>query len=455
MKWYIISTLVSGLISILITFIITWNFDAKYIGIYGLLTSSASFAILVFYLGLDQALIRNFSSADNKNQVFQNCFYPTILFFSIFSIVALCSYQIFSEVVYGQVSLILVILFIILVSCLLFQRFSLLVLRCLGKSKDFAIYNISSKFLFISIIFFFIHKEINFDNFTLIYAFIFSLILANIFLIYKVKDYFKYSSDIFFDKKYIVYGFPLLIANIIIGSLVFLDRFLISKWYGYSELGKYLIVCNTGLIFSYLTNLVNIIWMPFVFKNKEKNILDFINVFMVIIASFSLICASSFFYIKDSIFFIFPNQYVDLIKYIYFVLLSAIVYTWTEVPSSIILLKNKTKLNLLAALFNLIFIFSTIPFLKNLGFQYFFLIFFLGNLSMLLLKIIFAKLLDEKFKIFKSLIFLIILLSYTLIYFFEYYVEWFSIVVLILGLCFFVKNLFLAYRMIRENKYEL
>src|SRR5690606_25547227 len=186
--------------------------------------------------------------------------------------------------------------------------------------------------------------------------------------------------------------------------LGFLDKFLISKWYGLNDLGKYVIVYNTGLIFSYFTSLLNIIWMPFVFRNQEKNIVNFINRVLLLVGYGAIFFATSFFLIRDYLAFIFPENYNDLIKFIYFVIMNCIVYTWSEIPSSVILLENKSIYNFIAVMFNLILVVLCIPILKKYGFEYFFLIFFLGNVVSLISKIVIAGLINKHFLVKESII---------------------------------------------------
>ncbi|ENU18502.1 hypothetical protein F994_03022 [Acinetobacter bohemicus ANC 3994] len=455
MKWYIASTLITGVMSVLITFLMTWNFDSKYIGVYGLVSSTAAFFLLVFYLGLDQALVRNFNTSENKKNTLYNCLLPCLIFFIIGSSVFLLNYSYFSKILYGESSLLFIILTCCLIFLMLIQRFFLLIIRCDGESKNFAINNILNKFFYILYILVFIIFSLESKVFSLIYGLLASILICNIFLLRSVYKYLTFDKSLYFDKKYFKYAIPLLFSTFIIGLLGFLDKFLISKWYGLNDLGKYVVVYNAGLIFSYFTSLVNIIWMPFVFKNQNKNIIEVINRFLSLIGYAAIFSASAFFLIKDYISFIFPQEYGGLIKFIYFILINCIVYTWSEIPSSIILLKNKSIYNLVAALFNLGLVVLCIPILKNNGFEYFFLIFFLGNILALILKLFLARIVNERFSINLSLFLVLILVVFSFSYFFDYTNVWTSWFLMMASFFLMVKYLIRCYIEIKSTKYEL
>lgn len=455
MKWYIASTLVTGIMSVLITFLMTWNFDSKTIGVYGLISSTTAFLLLIFNLGLDQALVRNFSTAESKKNVLYNCLLPCLVFLFLGSAIFLLNYSYFSNLVYGQSSLSFAILTCCLIFLMLIQRFFLLIIRCDGRSKQFAINNILNKFFYVVYILLIILFSFDFGNLSLIYGLLISLLICNLLLFKFVYKYLVFDGSIHFDKSYFKYAIPLLLSTCVIGFLGFLDKFLISKWYGLNDLGKYVIVYNTGLIFSYFTSLLNIIWMPFVFKNQEKDIINFINKVLLLVGYGAIFFATTFFLIKDYLVFIFPKNYNDLIKYIYFVLMNCIVYTWSEIPSSIILLKNKSIYNLIAVLFNLILIILCIPILKNYGFEYFFLVFFLGNIVAIFCKLFIAKIINENFSIGMSLCCLFIVLIFSLAYFFEYNRFWCSVFLMFISFVFMIKYLINCYKGIKNVKYEL
>lgn len=455
MKWYIASTLITGVMSVLITFLMTWNFDSKYIGVYGLVSSTAAFLLLVFYLGLDQALVRNFNTSENKKNTLYNCLLPCLVFFIIGSSFFLLNYSCFSKILYGESSLLFIILTCCLIFLMLIQRFFLLIIRCDGESKNFAINNILNKFLYILYILVFIIFSLESKVFSLIYGLLASILICNIFLLRSVYKYLTFDKSLYFDKKYFKYAIPLLFSTFIIGLLGFLDKFLISKWYGLNDLGKYVVVYNAGLIFSYFTSLVNIIWMPFVFKNQNKNIVEVINRFLSLIGYAAIFSASAFFLIKDYIGFIFPQEYSGLIKFIYFIIINCIVYTWSEIPSSIILLKNKSIYNLIAVLANLGLVVLCIPVLKSNGFEYFFLIFFLGNVLALILKLFLARMIHEKFSIRLSLFLVFILVVFSFSYFFDYTNIWISWFLIVVSFLLMVKYLIRCYIEIKSTKYEL
>lgn len=455
MKWYIASTLITGVMSVLITFLMTWNFDSKYIGVYGLVSSTAAFLLLVFYLGLDQALVRNFNTSENKKNTLYNCLLPCLIFFIIGSSFFLLNYSYFSKILYGEISLLFIILTCCLIFLMLIQRFFLLIIRCDGESKNFAINNILNKFLYILYILVFIIFSLESKIFSLIYGLLASILICNIFLLRSVYKYLTFDKSLYFDKKYFKYAIPLLFSTFIIGLLGFLDKFLISKWYGLNDLGKYVVVYNAGLVFSYFTSLVNIIWMPFVFKNQNKNIVEVINRFLSLIGYAAIFSASAFFLIKDYISFIFPQEYSVLIKFIYFIVINCIIYTWSEIPSAIILLKNKSIYNLIAVLFNLGLVILCIPILKNNGFEYFFLIFFLGNILALILKLFLARIVNERFSIKLSLFLVLILVIFSFSYFFDYTNIWISWFLMMASFFLMVKSLIRCYIEIKSTKYEL
>lgn len=455
MKWYIASTLITGVMSVLITFLMTWNFDSKYIGVYGLVSSTAAFLLLVFYLGLDQALVRNFNTSENKKNTLYNCLLPCLVFFIIGSSFFLLNYSYFSKILYGESSLLFIILTCCLIFLMLIQRFFLLIIRCDGESKNFAINNILNKFLYILYILVFIIFSLESKVFSLIYGLLASILICNIFLLRSVYKYLTFDKSLYFDKKYFKYAIPLLFSTFIIGLLGFLDKFLISKWYGLNDLGKYVVVYNAGLIFSYFTSLVNIIWMPFVFKNQNKNIVEVINRFLSLIGYAAIFSASAFFLIKDYISFIFPQEYSVLIKFIYFIVINCIVYTWSEIPSAIILLKNKSIYNLIAVLFNLGLVILCIPILKNNGFEYFFLVFFLGNFFSLIIKLIIASFLDKKIKIKFNILSLMILVCFSILYFFERIEFWCALILFLIYFTLLLKSIFQCYNYLKIKGYEV
>lgn len=334
--------------------IVAWLFSPDDIGRLSMLQVTASFSILLFSLGLDQAYVREFHEVENKLALLKAVFLPgfVLLFLALVVLLLLpCS---ISGVLFGIDSSLLSGL---LVGAILIQfcsRFLSLILRMQEKGFAYSMSQLLPKLLFLLVLAAYVlfNVEAVFEN----------LMIANwlsllaVFLVYSWntrKDWLPaltVSIDKVKQKEMIRFGLPLIGSGIAFWGLTAMDKFFLRGFSSFEELGIYSVSISFASVALVLQAVFSTVWAPIVYKwaaegidpDKIKNVTDYST--LAVITIWSL--AGMFSWVVS---FILPEQY-ERVQYILLAAMAyPLLYTLSETTGVGIGVQRKTAFAMLAA----------------------------------------------------------------------------------------------------------
>ncbi|NQT27839.1 oligosaccharide flippase family protein [candidate division KSB1 bacterium] len=313
-------------------------------GVISLFQFYVGIGIILFLLGMDQALIRDFPSADNLLR--QKLLSTSVIFLGSMALLSSILFLflrnhlmpvLFKELHNGNILFWLWII-IIAEGATLIQS---VIFRAEQKSRLY-FRNTLIKYGFLLIISWILLKVVHAGLNGVFLAYLVSNILYTIFSIPVWKLYFRlrFSSTIL--KKMLVYGLPLLPAGLLNLFLFFADHYLIQQMMDLKAVGQYAFGYKFGAVLYYLIAALNNAWYPRLFS-MEKRILE-INYhrLLVCVAWISM----AVFLIVDSIFRFFhpwfvPDAYIASIPIISLVGLAYIIHNIASFADSLFFYAKK------------------------------------------------------------------------------------------------------------------
>lgn len=334
--------------------IIAWFFSPADIGRLSMLQITASFSILLFSLGLDQAYVREFHEALDKPALLKAAFLPGFaLLVLVLALLTLFPWSI-SELLFGINSSLLTTLLIATVFLQFFSRFLSLILRMQEKGLAYSISQILPKLLFLIILVFYIFFSIEavFKNLMIANC----ISLCAIFLIYTWntrKDWFpafKAALDKTKQKKMIQFGTPLIGSGIAFWGLTAMDKFFLRGLSSFEELGIYSISISFASVALVFQAVFSTVWAPIVYKwasegidpRKIKIITDYLT--LAVITTWSL--AGMFSWLVT---YILPAKYAQVQYILLATMAYPLLYTLSEATGVGIGVHRKTIFSMLAA----------------------------------------------------------------------------------------------------------
>lgn len=360
----------AALLSLITLPILTWHFSPSDVGRLAMLNLAASFAILVFSLGLDQAFIRWYHDVNDKPTLFKSALVPGLLLLVVV-IVALTFYlgelsefilELYS-IKYGQY----IIVFIILSY---FARFFPLILRMNIQGGLYSICQIIPKIVLLLLLQCLYFSDVNDKIEFLLIIQCLSLTAVVLFSGIMTRKVWSASFNFDFNKDTLYgmlkFGFPLILGSAAFWGLTAIDKIFLKYFISLEELAVYSVAVNVAGVAVIVQSVFSTIWAPIVYKwNTSLNVKSCVNKINEMIGFITLIisviiCVVGL--LSWSLRFIFPDAY-DLIPFIVVSCLSfPLFYTLSEVTVVGINLAKKTVFSMIASL---------ITVLINICFNYF------------------------------------------------------------------------------------
>lgn len=353
---YSIGPLGVAFISLITLPLIAWFYSVEDVAKFSIFQSILILYALVFSWGLDQAFIREYFESKNKNQLLSDVL---IGIFAPVVIITLLITFIFGKYItlflYDEYTFLLY--FLTISSC--FLSLTIRILSSIQRVQDqavlYSLSQISPKLIFlIFLLMLTFLSQRNFEN--ILIAQFSALIFVNFFFIFINRDYlikvFKVKFDLNNIKKYYLFGFPLIFTGILMWGLKLADRFYLKLFSDLGALGIYAMAISIASGVSIFAGVFNTIWSPLVYKwvnNGEIKSIEVVNkvnkisiqaVFFILGLSIISIFAS-----KIIVLFL-PDAYHDIYLIIPLCVLSALLYTLSEITGIGINLTKKTKYTL-------------------------------------------------------------------------------------------------------------
>ena len=340
-------------LGILTTPILTRLVDPAEYGRFSIFLLYIKIATMVFFLGLDQALVRFYYKSESlsyKKWLVSSC--GKIPFGFSFVVLVFLYFLLVSTSIHFEFRDTFSLLAIGIYASLIF-RLSTLVVRLDNKNKVYSLIIIVNKVVYIilSITLILLPTSSNFINLAI--AHIAGLILASIIAIAFTREKFSwnleksitYNQDI---QELIKYGLPFIISMGITTLFQSIDKLFLKFYCDYATVGVYASAASIVSIFSIIQTTFNTIWGPMMVRHfeKDKDDLDFFVKYNSIISFVMLLFGLTLVLCKDIFGFLLGEKYREAAYIVPFLTLEPIMYTVSETTSTGIVLKNKSYMNI-------------------------------------------------------------------------------------------------------------
>lgn len=339
--------------------IVAWLFSPDDIGRLSMLQVTASFSILLFSLGLDQAYVREFHEVEDKPALLKAVFLPGFVLLFLALVVLLLLPWSISGVLFGIDSSLLTGLLFAAVFLEFCSRFLSLILRMQEKGLAFSMSQLLPKLLFLMVIAAYVlfSVEAVFENLMIANW----LSLVAIFLVYAWNtrnDWLpalSVSIDKVKQKEMIRFGLPLIGSGLAFWGLTAMDKFFLRAFSSFEELGIYSVSISFASVALVFQAVFSTVWAPIVYKwvvegidpDKIKSVTDYAT--LAVITIWSL--AGMFSWVVS---FILPEQY-ERVQYILLAAMAyPLLYTLSEATGVGIGVQRKTIFAMLAAVVALV-----------------------------------------------------------------------------------------------------
>lgn len=280
MHFLIISggTFINILIGVFTTPLITRMVEPSEYGKLSIFNLYASIAVMIFCLGLDQAMVRFYYSYDSiayKRKILKKVLVLPILSWSIFATIFLIMY--YKKIVAFEFGKAILIILIFCVFIQILSRISLLLLRLQYHSIGYSFANIINKVCYVILV---ILSIIVFKkNGLFILALsttISSLITLCVSVLFERKIWFNKTKSInenfnISNMELVKYGLPFILSMGITTVFQGIDKISLNYFCSYKEIGIYSGAMSLVNIFAVLQSSFNSIWAPMATEHYEKN----------------------------------------------------------------------------------------------------------------------------------------------------------------------------------------
>ena len=354
---YAIGPIGSGILGLISLPIITWFFSVEDVGRISMLQVVASFSVLLFCLGLDQAYTREYHEVKDTPQLLKLTLMPgLILTVIVYSFIFFIKPTLVSEWLYEIPS---VYLSVISISCFILSiisRFLSLVLRMQEKALAFSMSQLLPKIIFLMFIISTVWLGFKKDIYTLVTAHFLSILA--VFLVFSWntrKEWlasFKYRFNWLRFKPLLLFGLPLVVGGLASWGLNVMDRLFLRSLSTFAELGVYSVTMSIAAVATVFSGIFNTIWAPLVYKwvkTEEVNLskIDEISEHLLAAIYFIIVLSGLFSWVLP---FFLPKEYAAIQYLITPCLLAPLFYTLSETTSVGIAIARKTSYSMLASI---------------------------------------------------------------------------------------------------------
>jgi len=354
---YAIGPIGSGILGLLSLPIITWFFSVEDVGRISMLQVVASFSVLLFCLGLDQAYTREYHEAKDTPELLKLTLMPGLFLTMLaYSLLFIIKPTLVSEWLYEIPS---VYLSIISISCFILSiisRFLSLVLRMQEQALAFSMSQLLPKVIFLIFIISTVWLGFKKDIYTLVTAHFLSILA--VFLVFSWntrKEWlasFKYRFNWLRFKPLLLFGLPLVVGGLASWGLNVMDRLFLRSLSTFAELGVYSVTMSIAAVATVFSGIFNTIWAPLVYKwikTEEVNLskIDEISEHLLAAIYFIIVLSGLFSWVLP---FFLPEEYAAIQYLITPCLLAPLFYTLSETTSVGIAIARKTSYSMFASI---------------------------------------------------------------------------------------------------------
>jgi len=347
------------LIGVLTTPIITRLVNPNEYGKLSIFNLYCSIAVMVFCIGLDQALVRFYYKMDTleyKQAIARKCAGIPLILWAIVATGFVIVLK--NKVIEFELGEHIAICFLICVTIQLLSRFSVLVLRLEYHSSKYALVNIAHKVGYVCVALILIsYSKMSHLN-SLVYATTISAGITLVMSIIGEKKIWLGKTDIHNKEKYVdiremvSYGMPFILSMGITTVFQGIDKMSLNYYCSYREVGIYSSAMSLINIFAILQSSFNAIWAPMATEHYEKDMKDIAfyqkgNAYITVIMFFTGVLLV---FCKDVFAFLLGEKYREAAYILPCLCFNPIMFTISETTVSGINFAKKSYLHVWVAL---------------------------------------------------------------------------------------------------------
>lgn len=336
--------------------LITWFYSVEDVGRISMLQVVASFSILLFCLGLDQAYVREYHESDNKPKLFKLSVLPGfILIIVAYLAVFLINPEFISKWLYGISSTYLTIVSIVCFILAFMSRFLSLILRMEERAVAYSMSQLLPKIIFLIFILSTVWLGLTKDAYNLITAH--TLSISAVFMIFAWNTRREWIASLkqsisWLDmKKLLAFGLPLVIGGLASWGLNVMDKLFLRSMSTFSELGVYSVTVSIAGGATIFAGIFNTIWSPMVYKWVSEGIdtkkVDEISEHVLAAVFFVIVLSGIFSWILP---YLLPEKYAPIRYLITLCLIGPLLYTLSETTAVGVAISRKTVYSMLASI---------------------------------------------------------------------------------------------------------
>lgn len=309
-----------GLVTLPLT---AWFFPPEDIGRLAMLQVAITFCLLVFSLGLDQAYVREYHSAPNKQWLFKATTLPGLLLLLVVLLTSLLiDPRTLSEALFSNRSGLEGLLVSVAIIAAYVSRHVSLVLRMQERGIAFSLAQILPKLLFLALVAYLIVSSSEANFLYLLAAYVVSVLVVAVTFGWFTRKYWfgstAHTPTIFSGEilPLLNYGLPLILGGLAYWGLTFTDRISLRTFSTLQQLGVYSIAASFAGVAAILQSIFSTVWAPTIYKwiNEEKDLteLDKITESILVIVLLLFCITGTLSWILD---FVLPSSYIE-VKYV-------------------------------------------------------------------------------------------------------------------------------------------
>lgn len=344
------STFINLLIGLFTTPIITRIVEPNDYGRFSLFNTYSSIVMIVFCLGLDQALVRYFYSQDDdeyKKRLFRFCIKFPMIAISALSVGMVLTFSKFQSI--GAIdNWLVLILFIFNLFVMAFNRISILLVRLRYHSGTYSILNIVHKAAYVVLVILaaMVFKREYF--LILVVATVLSALLVTIISVISEKEF--YITKIqrknlgISIKTILTYSVPLMIASCVFYAFQAIDKLSINHYLTYTDVGVYSSAQSLMQVFAVVQTTFNLVWSPKAVEHYEKkpNDTEFFSSVHKMMVIVMFLFGTTVLLCKDLIVLLLGAKYREAAFVIPFLMFNPIMYTLSETTVNGLYFKEKS-----------------------------------------------------------------------------------------------------------------
>ena len=353
---YAIGPIGSALLGLITLPLLTWYYPVEDIGRISMLQVVASFSVLLFCLGLDQAYTREYHETDNKPKLFKQSILPGAFFMLIsFFIIYSLGLEKLSIWLYGIPSSYLAIISVLCFVLTFFSRFLSLILRMEDKAVAYSMSQLLPKLLFVFFIVGSVWLGFSKNIYNLVTAHALSITAVFLTFFWNTRKTWLVAIPIKFDsaqnKLLLSFGLPLVMGGLASWGLNVMDKLFLRGMSTFEELGIYSVTFSIAAVATIFSGIFNTIWSPMVYKWVSEGIdtkkVDEISEHVLAAIFFVIVLSGLFSWILP---YLLPEKYAPIRYLITLCLIGPLLYTLSETTVVGVAISRKTVYSMLASI---------------------------------------------------------------------------------------------------------